>query len=125
ENYLLANLHRILFIQILKSKYPELFNYLKANKVDCYPGSHFLASYYAFRFGGNQTSAAIKSSDDPRSLMVCRESNLVTSIMSKIGIYEDSGGRLKIEEFDKFVDIVDSASQKYTVDIGDNVKISG
>jgi len=45
--------------------------------------------------------------------------------MTKVGICDSSNGRIIVGEFDKLVDIVDSASQKYTLDIGDNVKVSG
>ncbi len=121
EEDLLEKLHQILFVQILKSKYLDLFNYLKINKTSYVPGNDFLADYYAFRFGGNLPADKIRGSDNPRSQMVCRENGLIHPIMMKVQICDSANGKIKVGEFDELVDIVDSASQRGTAEPEENV----
>ena len=129
EKFLLENLAKILAMQIIKTKYFGIYQFLKYEKDKLYSNHldtyNFIASYTGYKYKGtNRGESEISMSEDIEDLRIKKETSISHQILvtCKLLLKNTPTNEIKLDRsIEKIIEIIDSASQNISISLKETV----
>ena len=132
EDYLLDNLNKILAMQIIKTKYFEIYKFLKDTKENLYRDINLnglinlVKEFYVYEHP-NSTKNYLEFFDsrEDQNLKIVYNLKVTYQMLRICQLLKDANGQVVLDnDIERVIEIIDSTSQNISISLSDTIKIN-